>query len=129
MALITTNRSLGWYGVHEQGDCSPFKLHEQFGTYNSNGAFQVGKLGLSESEASKISVWTMLPSGTAWPWNLTMEKKYRFHPIASLQSLVKQHDELKCGQSYWIIKGGATDLNVPGFVPTAQGVDMGRITD
>ena len=128
MALITTNRSLGWYGVHEQGDCSPFKLHEQFGTYNSNGAFQVGKLGLSESEASKISVWTMLPSGTA-PWNLTMEKKYRFHPIASLQTLVKQHDELKCGQSYWIIKGGATDLNVYGFVPTAQGVDMGRITD
>tara|TARA_B100002019_G_scaffold293228_1_gene319501 strand:- start:4094 stop:4483 length:390 start_codon:yes stop_codon:yes gene_type:complete len=129
MALITTSKSLGWYGVHTNQDCTPFKLHEQFGTYTASGSFQVGKSGLSESQASQISVWTMLPNGGAWPWSLTAEKRYRNHPLPALQELVKQHDELKCGQAYWITWTGSGDLNIPGFVPTAVGVDMGRISD
>jgi hypothetical protein len=28
---------------------------------------------------------------------------------------------------YWITWNG-DDLNIPGFVPTAQGVDMGRVS-
>ena len=83
-----------------------------------SGSFQVGKSGLSESQASQISVWTMLPNGGAWPWSLTAEKRYRNHPLPALQELVKQHDELKCGQAYWITWTGNGDLNIPGFVPT-----------
>jgi hypothetical protein len=129
MALITTSKSLGWYGVHGSDDCEPMSLHEHFGTYNSSGSFQIGKSGLSETEAKLISIWTMLPTGSAWPWNLNMEQKYRNHPISSLRELVKQHDEMKCGQMYWITWTGNKDLNIPGFVPTALGVDMGRISD
>ena len=69
---------------------------------------------------------------TKWwcmPWSLTAEKRYRNHPLPALQELVKQHDELKCGQAYWITWTGSGDLNIPGFVPTAVGVDMGRISD
>jgi hypothetical protein len=129
MALITTSKSLGWYGVHGASDCVSTSLPEQFGTYASNGAFQQGKSGLSESQAKLMSIWTMLPSGSAWPWNLSMEQKYRNHPIPSLRDLVKQHDSLKCGQMYWITWTGSSDLNIPGFIPTAFGVDMGRISD
>jgi len=49
MALITTSKSLGWYGVHGSDDCEPMSLHEHFGTYNSSGSFQIGKSGLSKT--------------------------------------------------------------------------------
>lgn len=124
MALITTTKSLGWYGTHGSSDCTSLSLPETFGTYNSSGAFQVGSSGLSESESLGLKVWTMTSTGNAWPWETKMEKQYR--NVAPM--LLGDLEALECGQMYWISWQGNRSLNIPGFVPTAQGVDMGRVS-
>tara|TARA_B100000676_G_C17988331_1_gene793335 strand:+ start:137 stop:511 length:375 start_codon:yes stop_codon:yes gene_type:complete len=123
MALITTTKSLGWYGVHGASECSSLSLPAYFGTYNSSGVFQVGESGLTESESRGLKIWTMTPNGNAWPWDTKMEKQYR----NSMPALLADLEALECGQMYWISWNGR-DLNIPGFVPTAKGVDMGRIS-
>ena len=126
MALITTSKSLGWYGIHGPTECSSLSLPATFGTYNSSGAFQVGTSGLTESEATQggLELWTMLADGNAWPWNIKLEKQYRNR----IPAVLARFDKLDCGQMYWIQWTGSKDLNVPGFVPTALGVDMGRVS-
>lgn len=126
MALLTTTKSMGWYGVHSPSECVEFSLPEHFGTYNANGQFQVGKSGLSESEAKQLIIWTMTPAGQPWTWDLGMESSYRNNP--NLVFLLANLESFKCGQIYWITWTGTQDLNVPGFVPSALGVDMGRVT-
>jgi hypothetical protein len=123
MALITTTKSLGWYGEHGTSECSSLSLPEYFGTYNQSGVFQIGTSGLSESKASQLKIWTMTANGNAWPWEIKMEKQYR----NSAAMLLADLEKLECGQMYWITWNG-DDLNIPGFVPTAQGVDMGRVS-
>lgn len=126
MALITTSKSLGWYGIHGPTECSSLSLPATFGTYNSSGVFQVGTSGITESEATQggLEFWTMTETGNAWPWNIKLEKQYRNRLPGVLEPLEK----LECGQMYWIQWTGSKDLNVPGFVPTALGVDMGRVS-
>jgi hypothetical protein len=119
MALITTNLTLGWYGVHGGEPCQPLDLGQHFGTYTAGKQFVPGTLGMSESDLDnfKLQIWTHNSDGTGRSWNLFQEK-LNFNSYSTLN----------CGQMYWIIYYGTKDLNVPGFVPTALDVDMGRIT-
>tara|TARA_E500000331_G_C16942533_1_gene576818 strand:+ start:62 stop:436 length:375 start_codon:yes stop_codon:yes gene_type:complete len=123
MALITTTKTIGWYGVHGESECESLSLPDLIGTYK-NGAFQVGSSGLSESQAIRIQIWTMTPDGAPWGWDIRMEKDFR----ENVPSLLAPLEALECGQMYWINKSGNDDINLPGYVPTAHGVDMGRVS-
>lgn len=126
MALITTKYSLGWYGVHGPSGCSALSIPDQFGKYTPSGSFITGAAGLSEAQAMKLQVWTMQENGSPHPWKLEWEKKHR-HTAAA--SAILKVSTLECGQMYWFVWSEAgVDLDVPGFCPTANGVDMGRIS-
>lgn len=123
MALITTNVTLGWYGVHGAEPCQDLVLPELFGSYTSNGTFVKGSSGYNEDEVNLLlMIWTIDEGGTVRVWNLLMEKVFgndsTNNPVRSL----------KCGQMYWIQWYGNGDVNIPNFVPTALNVDMGRVT-
>tara|TARA_B100001093_G_C26822265_1_gene1012386 strand:+ start:2074 stop:2451 length:378 start_codon:yes stop_codon:yes gene_type:complete len=124
MAIMTTSKTLGWYGSHDSEECSPLSLPDTFGTYNSSGVFQPGSSGLSESQASKIEVWSAFTEIGTWSWSLSFEKTFR----NTAPSVLAQLDKLECGRMYWITYKGVGKLNIPGYVPTAMGVDMGRIS-
>jgi hypothetical protein len=125
MAIITTSKALGWYGVHGPSGCSPLSLPDHFGKYTSSGSFITGASGLSEAQASLLQVWTMLDMGAPWPWKLEWERKYRYQ---AQRDVILKLDQLECGQMYWFDWKGSSEFNVPGFCPTALGVDMGRIS-
>ena len=122
MALITTSTSIGWYGTHGATECTSLSLPETFGTYNSSGQFVKGSSGFSESDLRDFTVWTMTPKGQAYYGNLQQEKDFR----NAASFLLADLEKLECGQMYWFEYQGTKDINVPNFVPTAQGVDMGR---
>lgn len=128
MALITTGKTMGWYGSHGPSGCTNFSLPEHFGTYNSSGQFVMGKSGISEQNLNSLEIWFMQSNGAAIPWSLKMEKMFRNLPTADF--ILGKHDKLECGRMYWISyqSAGIAPLNIPNFTPSAVGVDMGRVS-
>jgi hypothetical protein len=128
MALITTKYSLGWYGVHGPSGCSSLSIPDQFGKYTAAGSFIKGAAGLSEDQAGKLQVVTMQDNGTPTSWNLPNEKRWRHD--TQMGPIILKLNNLECGQMYWFIWSGDASIavNVPGYCPTAHGVDMGRIS-
>ena len=62
-------------------------------------------------------------------WSLRIEKALRPMVIQNPSlDLLAEVENLECGQIYWIdYRQKNRDLSIPNFVPTAYGVDMGRI--
>lgn len=128
MALITTGKTMGWYGSHGPSGCTDFSLPEHFGTYDSSGQFVMGKSGLSEQNLLQLEVWYMKSIGSVTVWKLQFEKMFRNTPAGG--AILGQHDKLQCGRMYWIshVNAGIAPLNIPNFTPSAMGVDMGRVS-
>tara|TARA_Y100001934_G_scaffold220150_1_gene262048 strand:- start:471 stop:965 length:495 start_codon:yes stop_codon:yes gene_type:complete len=154
MAIITTRYSLGWFGVsYTSGDslCEPFNLTQQVGTYSLDKdtgikTFVRGTAlssDVSEDDAKGLVVFGYTASGAPQVWTLQKEKD-AFHSLTN--PWVSEADRgnpnrgsfaftkndagdaiLACGRMYFIINNNNIEIDIPHFIPSADGVDMGRI--
>ena len=122
MALITTTVALGWYGMEDETECVALSLPQLIGTYDNNGNFVKGTSNMTEQNAKNVHVYSFTSMGSTDVWNLLMEKDYR----ASNPEFISM-DTLDCGRMYYFIKETDAELNIPHFVPSANGVDVGRV--
>lgn len=151
MAIITTKYAIGWFGTAStsgQDSCEPFNLTKKIGYYtNSNGtkSFQKGT-GVpddaTEDALGGLVVIGYTSSGAPQIWSLEKEKG-AFYGSNSVIYGDKANDSnrsalvftkndagdaiLACGRMYIIINNKGVEVDVPGFIPSADGVDMGRI--
>lgn len=127
MALITTKYSIGWYGVSSNVDCTDFSLTEKVGTYEDIGGvktYKPGSLGLTEAQANQLTFKCFAESGSPRAWSLPIEKALRTVAPQGIKL-----DTLECGQMYtttWGL-GDTLPVDIPGFIPTTKGSDMGRV--
>lgn len=151
MAIITTKFTIGWFGTASasgEDNCESFNLTQEIGHYNSAGVFQRGaSLTSSESKsaietkAEGLVIYGYTSSGAPQVWSLAKEKDAFWPDLAFLGSnagkpnrnaiaFTKNSDGdciLACGRMYVIINNNGLEVDVPGFIPSADGVDMGRI--
>ena len=154
MAIITTKYSIGWFGTTNEagGDgCDPFNLTEQIGTYimKDSGDQKVKEFvkGNSirdeylEEDLKGIVIFGYTAAGAPQIWSLEKEENAFWGNLAILgdkantpnrSSIVftKNVDGdaiLACGRMYVIINNNNVEVDIPGFIPSADGVDMGRI--
>jgi hypothetical protein len=149
MAIITTKYTIGWFGTtSSSGDgtgCEPFNLTTNVGRYIMSGGNKNFERGASiadeytEDDIKGINVFGYTSSGAPQLWSLEKEKA-AFYP-AFLTDVANQPNRgaivftknavgdaiLACGRMYVIINNNGVEFDVPGFIPSADGVDMGRI--
>lgn len=127
MAIITTKKAIGWYGVHGATPCQEVDFGDIFGKYTTGGQFVQGTSGLSESESSqfKLTISFVNDRGAITSWNQSIEK--RFGNSSARDSLPLPFSFV-CGTMY-LISWEGEDLNIPNFVPTSMNVDMGRLSN
>ncbi len=148
MAIITTKYTIGWFGTASSsgGDgCEPFNLTTNVGYYENNNGVKTFKKGTSigddytEEDVKGINIFGYTSSGAPQLWSLEKERA-AFYP-SFLTDLKHQpnrgaivftknadgHAVLACGRMYVIINNNGVEFDVPGFIPSADGVDMGRI--
>ena len=128
MAIITTKKTIGWYGVHGATPCQEVRLGDMFGKYTTDGEFVPGTSGLSESESSKFNLQISFVNdkGSITSWNQDIELKYGNWSKEQRDTLPLPFSFV-CGTMY-IISWEGEDLNIPNFVPTSMNVDMGRLS-
>ena len=121
MAILTTYVTLGWYGIEDESPCTSLSLTQLIGTYDASGNFIQGSSGLTESEAKSVQFNTLSVNGGPERWGIDLEESFR-NTIPSVITM----DSLECGRMYWIYNESGKEVNIPQFVPTADGVDIGR---
>ena len=126
MAIITTKKTIGWYGVHGATPCQEVDFGDIFGKYTTGKQFVPGSSGLSESESSqfKLSISFVNDRGAITSWNQKFEKDFGNLPSRDQLPLPFS---FVCGTMY-LISWEGEDLNIPNFVPTSMNVDMGRLS-
>lgn len=154
MAIITTRYSLGWFGVsYASGDslCEPFNLTRQIGTYTLNKDTGVKTFvrgdslssDTTEEEAKGLVVFGYTSNGAPQVWTLEKEMQAFYsltnpfvsdsdkgNPNRGSFSFTKNDagDAIfACGRMYFIINNNNIEIDIPHFIPSADGVDMGRI--
>ena len=150
MAIITTKFTIGWFGTATasgEDNCTPFNLTTEIGSYNSSGTYLRGNALVSgslndvENKASGLVIYGYTSSGAPQVWSLEKEKNAFFPDLAFLgdqagkpnrNSIVFTKNSsgdciLACGRMYVIINNNGLEVDIPGFIPSADGVDMGRI--
>lgn len=156
MAIITSRYALGWYGISYASDdtlCSEFNLTKSIGHYtmDNNGGnwtktFVRGTSlpsNATEEDVNGLLVFGYSSTGAPWVWSLQKEKSAFYDPDSPFTSADKagqafrggiaftKNDDgdaiLACGRMYFIINNRGLEFDIPGFVPSADGVDMGRI--
>ena len=129
MALISTAYSIGWYGVESENACVDYDL-SAIGTYDMTvstddipveadkwDARFVSTLGFTHQQAQALTV-KYFDNGSLRTWNMYMEEIWEgATPVHSME----------CGQMYITSSQLADVFNIPGYYPSAEGVDMGRI--
>lgn len=150
MAIITTKFTIGWFGTATasgEDTCTPFNLTKEIGHYDKDGNYQQGEAleslskSEAESQASGLVVYGYTSSGAPQVWSLEKEKNAFYPDLAFLgnkagqpnrNSIVFTKDSsgdciLGCGRMYVIINNNGLEVDIPGLIPSADGVDMGRI--
>lgn len=151
MAIITTKFTIGWFGTASasgEDNCESFNLTQEIGHYTSAGAFKRGdSLTSSESntaietKAEGLVIYGYTSSGAPQVWSLAKEKDAFWPDLAFLGNNAGQPNRnaivftknsggdciLACGRMYVIINNNGLEVDIPGFIPSADGVDMGRI--
>lgn len=131
MALITTYYTLGWYGVSGE-NCTAFDLQTQIGTYTwpegASGPQYVGPYteGTQDFTSASLIRISSFSKGGSSVWSLPAEANTWSGPGSQTRFFIK-FDKLECGRMYLIKNPGIMEFEIPNFVPTAQGVDMGRV--
>lgn len=156
MAIITSRYALGWYGVSYASDdnlCSEFNLTKRIGHYTmtqSGGVWSKNFVrgtdlpsSATEEDVNGLIIFGYSSSGAPWVWSLEKEKNAFYDPDNIFTSSEQagqpyrgaiaftKNDEgdaiLACGRMYFIINNRSVEIDIPGFIPSADGVDMGRI--
>ena len=129
MAIITTKKTIGWYGVHGATPCEEVNFGDIFGKYSASKQFIPGTSGLSESESSafKLMISFVNDRGAITSWTQEVERNFGNLPKETRDTLPLPFSFV-CGTMY-IISWEGEDLNVPNFVPTNMNVDMGRLSN
>lgn len=156
MAIITSRYALGWYGVSYASDdnlCSEFNLTKRIGHYTmtqSGGVWSKNFVrgtdlpsSATEEDVNGLIIFGYSSSGAPWVWSLEKEKNAFYDPDNIFTSaeqagqpyrgaiaFTKNDDGdaiLACGRMYFIINNRSVEIDIPGFIPSADGVDMGRI--
>ena len=152
MAIITTTYSIGWFGTATtsgEDSCIPYNLTKRIGTYSNSSegikSFQRGTDApdsASEQDLSGLVFIGYTSSGAPQIWGLDKEKEAFYGSNSAIfgnlanqpnrNNLVfSKNDEgdaiLACGRMYIIINNNNVEIDIPGFIPSADGVDMGRI--
>lgn len=125
MALVTTLYTFGWYGIQSDAACEDFDLRTAIGTYDYNGGNPTysGPFADKIDQANKIEIYGYKDGGS-FSWTLGGEAKF---DRSGNHSGNKEYTTLKCGRMYMIKNFSDIELDIPGFVPSASGVDMGRV--
>ena len=156
MAIITSRYALGWYGISYASNdtlCSEFNLTKNIGSYtmtNTGGAWTKTFVrgtslpaSATEEDVNGLLVFGYSSTGAPWVWSLQKEKSAFYDPDSIFVSpdqagqpfrggiAFTKNDAgdaiLACGRMYFIINNRSLEFDIPGFVPSADGVDMGRI--
>ena len=156
MAIITSRYALGWYGISYASNytlCSEFNLTKNIGSYtmtNTGGAWTKTFVrgtslpaSATEEDVNGLLVFGYSSTGAPWVWSLQKEKSAFYDPDSIFVSpdqagqpfrggiAFTKNDLgdaiLACGRMYFIINNFGIEFDIPGFVPSADGVDMGRI--
>jgi len=143
MALINTLYTFGWYGV--ESGCSSFDLRANIGTYVIDdptnaptvkryvGPFET-EMASSDPENLDFGVLGFLTfwgyqNGNAVSWSIKSEYSAFTREGAVNRPPSPAFDTLECGRMYQInhFDYAQAEINIPGFIPSTEGVDMGRI--
>jgi len=156
MAIITSRYALGWYGISYASNdtlCSEFNLTKSIGSYtmslnggNWTKTFVRGTSlpeSATEEDVNGLLFFGYSSTGAPWVWSLQKEKSAFYDPDSIFTApddagqrfrggiAFTKNDEgdaiLACGRMYFIINNRGVEFDIPGFVPSADGVDMGRI--
>ena len=156
MAIITTKFTIGWFGTASasgEDNCDSFNLTEEIGTYTNNPdtsqkTFKRGKSLISndtsseaERKAEGLVIYGYTSSGAPQVWSLAKEKDAFWPNLdflgnnrgrANRNSIAFTKNSggdciLACGRMYVIINNNGLEVDIPQFIPSADGVDMGRI--
>jgi hypothetical protein len=156
MAIITTKFTIGWFGTASasgEDNCESFNLTQKIGTYTNNPdtsvkTFQRGDSLTSsennsaiETKAEGLVIYGYTSSGAPQVWSLAKEKDAFWPNLdflgnnrgrANRNSIAFTKNSggdciLACGRMYVIINNEGLEVDIPGFIPSADGVDMGRI--
>jgi hypothetical protein len=120
MALVTTIYTFGWYGV-DGSECSDKSIHDFIGEI-VEGAYQ-GDFDSIKAKAFEVYGYNDAGVVESFSWTLHETEKASGLPTGTFQTL----KELKCGRMYMIKNFKSALVDIPGLVPSASGVDMGRV--
>lgn len=120
MALVTTIYTFGWYGI-DGSECADKNIHDFIGEI-VDGTYQ-GDFDATKAKAFEVYGYNAEGKSVSWSWTLHETEKQLGMPTGGLQTL----KELKCGRMYMIKNFKSALVDIPGLVPSASGVDMGRV--
>jgi hypothetical protein len=120
MAILTTIYTIAWYGV-DGGNCQDVTITDLLGTYDTSTGFgdnatYSGPFADRKDELKGIEIYGY-EDGLPRSFNINLYK------VGATPSLT----ELKCGRMYFIKNFPQIPVEIPGLVPSAEGVDMGRV--
>ena len=115
MAILTTKYTFAWYGV-DGSDCSDVDVHDLIGRL-VDGTYQ-GPFADRLADVEKIEIY-------GWENGSPKAFSWAFHKAGFDVGQGITH--LKCGRMYLIKNFALLPVDVPGLVPSAEGVDMGRV--
>jgi len=119
MAILTTKYTIAWYGVNGDTECSNLAISDFLGSYGSdpsNPTYQ-GPWTDRVSDLSSVEIYGYEDGAPKTFFGANME----------WGDLLQGFTELKCGRMYLIKNFALLPAEIPGLVPAADGVDMGRV--
>jgi hypothetical protein len=114
--------------VESDSTCANFDLRTAVGTYDGSSGTKtyVGPFADSLEAAKKLEIYGY-KDGEAYSWSVGTEETAFGRDGVTPDRTNIVFDSLECGRMYMIKNFGLIPLNIPGFVPSASGVDMGRV--
>jgi len=116
MAILTTKYTIAWYGVDGETECSNAPISDFLGSYDTSGNYQ-GPWADRLSDLSSVEIYGYEEGAPKTFSGMLMQYG------DGLQGFT----ELKCGRMYLIKNFALLPVEIPGLVPSADGVDMGRV--
>ena len=120
MAILTTKYTIAWYGVNGDTECSNLPISDFLGSYGSD----LSNLTYQCPWADRVSD---LSSIEIYGYENGKPKSFFGDHMKYGDIGLSGFTELKCGRMYLIKNFALLPAEIPGLVPAADGVDMGRV--
>ncbi len=119
MAILTTKYTIAWYGVDGETECSNTPISDLLGSYDTSGNYQ-GPWADRLSDLNSLEIY-------GYDDGNPLVFKASNMATAAVMPAIHGFTELKCGRMYLIKNFALLPVEIPGLVPSADGVDMGRV--